>query len=301
MRTSTAAALVGAAILSTLVFPLVGLRLRKGRASGRSRAVACGDLDGAGVAVTGFEMPMADSEPLWNPTPAFLARTNHARYLRWLKDERGQDFPIEDYDALWRWSVEDLEGFWRSIWDHFGVVADGDPSTVLGSRAMPGTDWFPDTRLNYAEHIFREAPDDRVAIVEAGELRATREITWGELREQHRADRGRPAQPRCGGGRPRRRLHAELQRGDGRLLRDREPGSDLVELLAGLRRAQRRRPLRADRAEGAARRRRLPLRRQGLRQARRRRRARGGDADARAHGRRAVPERGAGGLGRCAP
>jgi len=33
MRTSTAAALVGAAILSTLVFPLVGLRLRKGRAA----------------------------------------------------------------------------------------------------------------------------------------------------------------------------------------------------------------------------------------------------------------------------
>ena len=49
---------------------------------------------------------------------------------------------------------------------------------------MPGTDWFPDTRLSYAEHVFREVPDDRVAIIEAGELRATREITWGELREQ---------------------------------------------------------------------------------------------------------------------
>jgi len=121
---------------------------------------------------------------LWKPSERFLGGTNHARYLRWLADERGRDFPIEDYDALWRWSVEDLEGFWRSIWDHFGVVADGDPSTVLPSRDMPGTDWFPDTRLSYAEHVFHEVPDDRVAIIEAGELRATREITWGELREQ---------------------------------------------------------------------------------------------------------------------
>jgi acetoacetyl-CoA synthetase len=121
---------------------------------------------------------------LWKPSERFLSSTNHARYLRWLADERGRDFPIDDYDALWRWSVGDLEGFWRSIWDHFGVVADGDPATVLRSHEMPGADWFPDTRLSYAEHVFHEVPDDRVAIIEAGELRATREITWGELREQ---------------------------------------------------------------------------------------------------------------------
>ena len=130
-------------------------------------------------------MPDAATPPLlWTPSQRFLSGTNHARYLRWLADERGREFPIEDYDALWRWSVDDLDGFWRSIWDHFGVVADGDPSTVLESDEMPGTDWFPDTRLSYAEHVFHEVPDDRVAIIEAGELRATREITWGELREQ---------------------------------------------------------------------------------------------------------------------
>ena len=128
---------------------------------------------------------MADTVPprLWQPSPAFLAGTNHAAYLRWLGEHGGPSFPVEDYDALWRWSVDDLEGFWRSIWDRFGVLADGDPSTVLGSRAMPGADWFPDTRLNHAEHVFRDVPADRVAMVEAGELRATREITWGELRE----------------------------------------------------------------------------------------------------------------------
>ena len=127
---------------------------------------------------------MAEPVPpaLWRPSPGFLEGTNHARYLRALAERGGPDLPIEDYEALWRWSVDDLEGFWRSIWDHFGVLADGDPTTVLGSRDMPGTDWFPDTRLNYAEHVFRDVPAERVAMVEAGELRPTREITWGELR-----------------------------------------------------------------------------------------------------------------------
>ena len=64
----------------------------------------------------------------------------------------------------------------------------------------------------------------------------------------------------------------------------------LVELLAGLRRAQRDRPLRADRAEGAARGRRLPLRRQGLRPPRDRRGHRTREVGARARAAR-LPRR----------
>lgn len=127
-------------------------------------------------------MPEQAPPVLWRPAPAFAERTNLADYVRWLAARGGPDLPVDDYEALWHWSVCDLEGFWRSIWERFDVLADGDPRVVLGSRAMPGADWFPDTRLNHAEHVFRGAPADRVAIVEAGELRATREITWGELR-----------------------------------------------------------------------------------------------------------------------
>ena len=98
-----------------------------------------------------------------------------------------------------------------------------------------------------------------------------------------RVDLGRPARgdrphghdpqgARRGGGRPRRRLHAEHPGDRGRLPGHRVAGRDLVERRARVRRAQRGRPLLADRAQGAARRRRLPLRRQGLRPQRRGRR-----------------------------
>ena len=49
---------------------------------------------------------------------------------------------------------------------------------------MPGAVWFPGAQINYAEHMFRGKPDDRVAIVHASELRDVAEWTWGELREQ---------------------------------------------------------------------------------------------------------------------
>ncbi|HEY8466272.1 MAG TPA: acetoacetate--CoA ligase [Solirubrobacterales bacterium] len=122
-------------------------------------------------------------ELLWTPSPEAVASSNLTAYADWLRDERGLDFG-GDYHELWRWSVTELEGFWRSIWDYFRVRADGDPSTVLVERKMPGAQWFPDTRLNYAEHILRERDDAQVAVryrAEGGELG---ELTWGDLRKR---------------------------------------------------------------------------------------------------------------------
>ncbi len=67
---------------------------------------------------------------LWEPPPALVQRAVMTRFMR----ERGFD----EYDALWRWSVDDLEGFWSAIWEFFGV--EGSYDRVLGSRAMPGAD-----------------------------------------------------------------------------------------------------------------------------------------------------------------
>ena len=173
--------------------------------------------------------------------------------------ERG----FETYADLQRWSVEDLEGFWGSIWDRFGVGERG--SDVLASREMPGASWFPGTQLNYAEHAFRDRADDALAIIAGGEDREDAEWTWGELRDADPADRRRAAGPGRRARRPRRGLHAEHPRDRGGLPGDRFARRGLVELLAGLRRAQRDRPLRADRAEGAAGGPQVPLQRQAVR------------------------------------
>lgn len=104
-----------------------------------------------------------------------------AQYRRWLAEQRGLQFG--GYEQLWRWSTDDLPAFWRSIWDYFGVVADGDPDPALVDVSMPGARWFPGVHLNYAENMLRG--DDSATIVTAlSQTRATVTLTRGQLRDQ---------------------------------------------------------------------------------------------------------------------
>jgi acetoacetyl-CoA synthetase len=127
--------------------------------------------------------PLAQGDVLWTPPADARQRYVVGRYLEWLRTERGLDF--EGYDQLWRWSVADLEGFWASIWDFFEVRAHTPYERVLGSRQMPGAEWFPGARLNYAEHMLgRDEDVDAVAVVAYSQSRETLELTFGDLREQ---------------------------------------------------------------------------------------------------------------------
>jgi len=117
---------------------------------------------------------------LWEPPDELVERATITRYMRWLESER--DLTFDDYAALWRWSTEDLDAFWGSIWEFFDV--QGSYDEVLADASMPGAQWFTGAEISYPEHIFRERPGDRVAIRHASELREVGEWTWDELREQ---------------------------------------------------------------------------------------------------------------------
>jgi acetoacetyl-CoA synthetase len=101
--------------------------------------------------------------------------------MRWLAQHRGLEF--DDYESLWRWSVSDLEAFWASIWDFFDVRAARAYERVLGSRVMPGAEWFTGAEINYAEHVLRGGADGETAILHGSESRPPGELSWGELRE----------------------------------------------------------------------------------------------------------------------
>jgi acetoacetyl-CoA synthetase len=123
---------------------------------------------------------IVEGQVLWTPTAEQAASTRLAAYLRWLASERGLRF--DDYASLWQWSVDDVEAFWQTVWDFFGVQADGERVPVLASRDMPGARWYPHARLNYAEHVFRNATPERPALIVRREDAPTRELSWAELR-----------------------------------------------------------------------------------------------------------------------
>jgi acetoacetyl-CoA synthetase len=117
---------------------------------------------------------------VWTPSPERIASATITRYREWLNETRGLE--LEGYPDLWQWSVDELDGFWGSIWEFFEVQASEPYVRVLTTREMPAARWFPDARLSYAEHVFRGRDDSEVAIRHASELRPLGEWTWGELR-----------------------------------------------------------------------------------------------------------------------
>ena len=116
-------------------------------------------------------------------------------YVGWLA-ERGHTFA--SYEELWQWSIDDLEGFWASVWDYFEVK--GSYERVLGSRDMPGAEWFPGARLNYAEHMLGGPEDrDEPAVIAFSQTRDRIDLTFGELADQ--VGRARAGLARLGVGR----------------------------------------------------------------------------------------------------
>ncbi|AEI82266.1 acetoacetyl-coenzyme A synthetase AcsA (plasmid) [Cupriavidus necator N-1] len=98
---------------------------------------------------------VTEGELMWTPDETFTRGSNIARFMRWLAAHR--DLAFADYDALRRWSIDEADAFWRAVWEYYDVQHDGSAQRVTNGAPMPDTRWFPDARVNYAEHLLRHA------------------------------------------------------------------------------------------------------------------------------------------------
>jgi acetoacetyl-CoA synthetase len=122
-------------------------------------------------------------EILWEPPADLRQSTQIGRFMEFAERRCGRTF--SGYDDLWRWSVEDLEGFWGSVWEFFELRSHAPFERVLASREMPGAVWFPGARLNYAEHLVgRDEDTSEVAVIAHSQTRPEFKVTFGELRQQ---------------------------------------------------------------------------------------------------------------------
>jgi acetoacetyl-CoA synthetase len=108
------------------------------------------------------------------------------RYQEWLASNLGLQF--KNYDALWRWSVTDLEAFWRSIWDFDAIESPTPFEAALCVDRMPGAVWFKGAQVNYARQVFRHVEAAHAAgqpaILSENEVGEIREVSWPELKRQ---------------------------------------------------------------------------------------------------------------------
>ena len=120
-----------------------------------------------------------EGDLLWTPGPDRIGRANVTAFIRWLASERGLN--IDGYPALWRWSVTDLDAFWQAVWDYCGIEASAPPTAVLGRRTMPGAEWFPGARLNYAQHVLRREQPGEDALYYQSESTPLAGLAWPDL------------------------------------------------------------------------------------------------------------------------
>jgi acetoacetyl-CoA synthetase len=114
---------------------------------------------------------------LWEPTAERIARARITEFAAAVGRAGAS------YQQLWQWSVDDLDGFWTAFAAWAGVRWHTPPTAALGSRTMPGAEWFPGATLNYAEHLL-DLPCgvDEDAVVFDREDGLSRTVSWRELR-----------------------------------------------------------------------------------------------------------------------
>lgn len=119
------------------------------------------------------------SAALWSPSATQIEQAAITAFHREIERRHGVSLP--DYTALWQWSVDHIEDFWLAVWDLCGVIAEtrGDRVLVDGDK-MPGAQFFPDARLNYAENLLRHR-DDVPALHFRAEDKVDRTMTRAEL------------------------------------------------------------------------------------------------------------------------
>ncbi len=110
-------------------------------------------------------------------------------YQDWLARTHGLRFA--NYEALWQWSVTELDAFWQSMWDYLDLRSPTPHRAVLARNTMPGAQWFPGAQVNYAQQVFRHVDAAHQAgmpaIIGNNERGQRQEMSWPELRRQANA------------------------------------------------------------------------------------------------------------------
>jgi len=125
------------------------------------------------------QQPISEGTLLWKPSENRSKEANVTAFITWLKDNKGLDF--DKYEELWNWSVTGIEEFWACLWEYFNIAAARSYEKVLSSRSMPGARFFEGSKINYAEHVFRNMTSARPALLFQSEIRPLTEVSWQEL------------------------------------------------------------------------------------------------------------------------
>lgn len=121
---------------------------------------------------------------VWAPDEARVRSSEYARFCAWLQDS-GCVGPadVAGYRDLWKWSVDDVERFWRAFAEYAGIDLGSAAPGAAVPGSMPGGEWFPGASVNYADVVLGSDRDGD-AVVAVAENGTRTVLSWADLREQ---------------------------------------------------------------------------------------------------------------------
>ncbi|MBW3098184.1 AMP-binding protein [Pseudohoeflea coraliihabitans] len=122
-----------------------------------------------------------DADNIWQPTSGYIDNAQVTALAKRLG--------VADFEALYDFSLEQPEAYWREIVDFCGVRFSKDYQRYCDvSRGAPFPSWFVGGELNWVDMVLDNAEArERTAIVGESESGACRSVTYGELGDEVRA------------------------------------------------------------------------------------------------------------------
>ena len=116
---------------------------------------------------------------LWKINKEKLNKINLTLYSNFIK----RNYKIDsgnDFNKLWKWSVDKPKIFWKSIWEFTKVKGDLGNTILQESDIFFKNRFFPDTKLNYAENLLRKN-NEEIAIIFKSENGYKNNLSWKNL------------------------------------------------------------------------------------------------------------------------
>jgi acetoacetyl-CoA synthetase len=116
---------------------------------------------------------------LWKINKAKLNKTNLVQYSNFIKQNYKISFG-NDYNKIWKWSVDNPKIFWKSIWKFTKVKGKLGNILLQESDIFYKNKFFPDSKLNYAENLLKKNNTD-LAIIFRSENGYKTSLSWENL------------------------------------------------------------------------------------------------------------------------
>ena len=122
------------------------------------------------------------NELLWEPTLKRVEGTSLFKFIKHINLKYREK--IDNFKELHIWSVENRNYFWDEVWNFYNVIGEkGDKPYVIPENSLPGTKFFPNGMLNYAENMLKKNDND-IAITFWSEDKIKKKLSWYQLKNQ---------------------------------------------------------------------------------------------------------------------